>query len=164
MLLAPDPDRLLLIRRADRVGDPWAGHLALPGGRRDPVDIDLRATAIRETEEEIGVPLIPAMQRATLDDQGPITPVIPPILVRPFVFEVGQLHTFTLSDEVTAVAWVELARLNAPGTYRNATISVQGSIQVMQGYHLYEGLLWGMTERIVTPLLRRWEALRRSGR
>ncbi len=160
MLLAPDPDRLLFIRRADRVGDPWSGHLALPGGRRDPVDTDLRATAIRETAEEIGVALVPTMYRATLDDQGPITPVLPPILVRPFLFEVGQLHTFTLSDEVTLVAWVELARLSAPGTYRDSTLSVQGTSRVVQGYHLDEGLLWGMTERIVTPILRRWQTLR----
>ena len=51
LLLTPDPDRLLLIRRAEREGDPWSGHLALPGGRRDESDTDLLATALRETFE-----------------------------------------------------------------------------------------------------------------
>ena len=34
IVLAPNPDSLLLIRRAERTGDPWGGHMALPGGRR----------------------------------------------------------------------------------------------------------------------------------
>ena len=42
----------LFIERAARAGDPWSGQIALPGGRRDPVDPDLLATAIRETREE----------------------------------------------------------------------------------------------------------------
>ncbi|MCA9764471.1 MAG: NUDIX domain-containing protein, partial [Gemmatimonadetes bacterium] len=52
LLLVPAPDRLLLIRRADRLGDPWSGHLALPGGRQEPADASLLETAIRETAEE----------------------------------------------------------------------------------------------------------------
>ena len=41
----PDLD-LLLIKRAQSERDPWSGHMALPGGRRDPGDDDLRATGI----------------------------------------------------------------------------------------------------------------------
>ena len=48
---------LLLIRRAEDERDPWSGHIALPGGRMDPDDRDLRATAIRETREELGFEL-----------------------------------------------------------------------------------------------------------
>ena len=35
VVLTPDPDSVLLIRRAERTGDPWSGHMALPGGRRE---------------------------------------------------------------------------------------------------------------------------------
>lgn len=48
---------VLLIKRASRVGDRWTGHIALPGGRRDPEDEDDKAAAIRETSEEVGIDL-----------------------------------------------------------------------------------------------------------
>ena len=59
IVLAPDPDAVLLIRRAERAGDPWSGHMALPGGRYEPKDPDLLGTALRETVEEVGVALKP---------------------------------------------------------------------------------------------------------
>lgn len=51
-----DPE-ILFIKRAGRVGDRWSGHIALPGGKRDPLDVDDRAAAIRETKEEVGLDL-----------------------------------------------------------------------------------------------------------
>jgi 8-oxo-dGTP pyrophosphatase MutT (NUDIX family) len=48
---------LLFIRRADHPQDPWSGQMAFPGGRAEPGEEDLKATAVRETAEEIGVDL-----------------------------------------------------------------------------------------------------------
>ena len=51
---------ILFIKRANRVGDKWTGHVAFPGGRRDPEDDSDLAAAIRETQEEVGIALTPA--------------------------------------------------------------------------------------------------------
>ena len=48
---------VLFIKRASRVGDRWTGHVALPGGKRDPEDADDLAAAIREASEEVGLNL-----------------------------------------------------------------------------------------------------------
>ena len=53
---AGDPE-VVFIKRAARVGDMWTSHVALPGGKRDPEDVDDGETAIRETLEEIGLDL-----------------------------------------------------------------------------------------------------------
>ncbi|KAF1833940.1 nudix family hydrolase [Decorospora gaudefroyi] len=53
-----DPE-VLFIKRATRVGDKWNGHVALPGGKRDPEDADDQVTAAREAWEEVGVDLSP---------------------------------------------------------------------------------------------------------
>lgn len=51
-----DPE-ILFIKRAQRIGDKWNGHVALPGGKRDPEDEDDAVTAIREALEEVGIDL-----------------------------------------------------------------------------------------------------------
>ena len=51
-----DPE-ILFIRRAARRGDRWTGHVAFPGGKRDPDDASDRAAAERETLEEVGLDL-----------------------------------------------------------------------------------------------------------
>lgn len=53
---AGDPE-VLFIKRAARKGDRWAGHVALPGGKRDSEDEDDKAAAVREASEEIGMDL-----------------------------------------------------------------------------------------------------------
>ncbi len=156
LLLTGAPDRLLLIRRAERAGDPWSGHLALPGGRRDADDPDLLDTAIRETVEETGITLAREAVVAQLDDVVPATPVLPPLVVRPFVFRLSTATAPILNAEVEHAVWVPLDQLTAEGVYRRRVLDVGGRSRAMFGYQLPEGFLWGITERIVTPVLRRW--------
>lgn len=52
---------VLFIKRTSRVGDNWSGHVALPGGKRDPEDESDLMTAVRETAEEIGLELMPSV-------------------------------------------------------------------------------------------------------
>lgn len=49
-------DRFLLIKRAEQEGDPWSGQMALPGGHRE-INENCEQAAIRETMEEVGLPI-----------------------------------------------------------------------------------------------------------
>ena len=100
---------LLMIKRADHDGDPWSGHVAVPGGRMDPTDTALAFTAIRETLEETGIDLARVGQiLGTLDDVAPRTPYLPPISIRPFVVAAAGDLTVTPSVEVAQFFWVPL--------------------------------------------------------
>src|SRR5215510_10047679 len=82
---------VLLIKRAEHERDPWSGHMALPGGRRSPEDVNLIATAFRETEEEIAVPLARVGHYlGALDEVAPASPTLPPIIIAPFVVAVPE--------------------------------------------------------------------------
>jgi 8-oxo-dGTP pyrophosphatase MutT (NUDIX family) len=154
LVLVPDPDALLLVRRSERAGDPWSGQMALPGGRREE-DEDLLFTAIRETEEEVGLILPPETLVGVLDDMAPRTPVLPPIAVRPYVFRLpGRARVDRLSEEIAAAHWVSLDVLLDRATYVNVDISVRSRLVSMPAFRLAEGTVWGMTERILSDLLR----------
>jgi 8-oxo-dGTP pyrophosphatase MutT (NUDIX family) len=153
VVLVPDRGTVLLIRRADRDDDRWSGHMAFPGGRWSPGDATLRATAERETFEEVGVDLSDARWLGALDDIAPRTPTLPPLIVRPFVYLVPEESPLHPNHEVAAAAWVPLDELAAPGVYRPFELELAGSPIAFPGYHLSQGVVWGMTERILTPLL-----------
>ena len=159
LILAPDPDSLLLIRRAERDDDRWSGHLALPGGRWHSEDVDLEATARRETLEEVGVDLAGASLLGTWDDLEPRTPVLPPIVVRPFIYAVPQHVPLSPNHEVAAAWWLPLEEFWRPGVLGRTEYRRYGTLVRAPAYHLGEGVLWGMTERILTPIL---ELIRQS--
>jgi len=145
----------LFIKRAVMQGDPWSGQIALPGGRREPQDADLFATALRETKEETGIDLTRAARLGVLDDLYPRTPTLPPVVVRPFVFAVPSRPPTVTSVEVDHSFWIPLERLLAPGVRHEITLTIRGERRVFPAYDLGVGgeVIWGMTERILTPLL-----------
>lgn len=156
LILRPDPDRLLLVRRVIRANDPWSGQVALPGGRRDVTDLDLLDTARRETWEETGFTLEREHSRLALDDLAPSISVLPRMLVRPYLFMPPTDTDLILNHEIDQAGWVTFEELAHPGTRRGTDLEVRGQVMRVIGYHLPVGLLWGMTERIVTPVLDAW--------
>ncbi len=153
LLEGPQGLEIILIKRAERGDDPWSGQIALPGGRYDVGDSDLEATAVRETREETGVDLSDAERLGALDDLHPRTSLLPPVVVRPFVFVLTRRAALVPSDEVQRAFWLPLGRLSEPGVRREVTLTLRGGAHTLPAYLVDDELIWGMTERILTPFV-----------
>jgi 8-oxo-dGTP pyrophosphatase MutT (NUDIX family) len=149
--------QLLLITRAERAGDVWSGHVALPGGRSEPGDRDIVDTARRETMEEVAVDLATpgSILLGALDVLQPMSSYLPQIVVHPLVWHVREAEP-RLSDEVAGVHWVELDYLRrVEHRIEHRMRTPEGSERSFPAITLVEGgaPLWGMTLRIVLDLL-----------
>ena len=149
-----DPE-LLMIKRAEAEGDPWSGHVACPGGRMDPGDHDLEQTAIRETWEETGVDLARnGRMLGTLDDISPRSPVLPKIIVRPFVAVVKPEVEIVQSSEVAEAFWVPIAALRERAAWGTGMVPIRGEGErsvTMFRHGVYT--VWGLTERVLRQFL-----------
>ena len=128
--------------------------MALPGGRCEPGDDDLLATALREVAEEVGVKLAPDSFAGTLEDVVPRTPVLPPVAVRPFVFLSPSRPSLLPNVEVAEAHWVLLDDLMRPGAHHPVLVDIAGESREVMAYQLEEAVVWGMTERILSSLVR----------
>src|SRR5262245_18200477 len=141
----------LIIKRAERPGDHWSGHLALPGGRAQTGDRDLIATAARETYEEVGVDLLDGGRFiGQLDIVAPTNPRLPRLEIAPFVAIAPIELTLTLSDEVACAFWVSIADLKREGRSSFFSMELGDAIGKWPAYPSEGGPIWGITERILT--------------
>lgn len=148
--------QVLLIRRAERQGDPWSGHMAFPGGKREETDASLLVTALRETYEEVGLdlesharfvaqmPSVPAMTRSRRGE----------MLVTPFIF---ALHTdehpaFVLSSEVVETFWVPIGPMARGETSMTFPYVHEGMTLQLPGFTVYDRVVWGLTHRMLSML------------
>jgi 8-oxo-dGTP pyrophosphatase MutT (NUDIX family) len=148
---------VLLIRRAMREGDPWSGQIGLPGGRLEARDASLEATALRETREELGLDLeVHGEVFGALDELRPRTPVLPPIIVRPYVCRVRTLPELVPNHEVAAYRWVRLGAIFHPSARVRTTVRVRDIHMSVEAFEIDDFTVWGMTERILTTFAEVW--------
>lgn len=148
---------LFFIRRAELPGDPWSGHVAFPGGRREPFDASLLETAIRETREEVGIELTPADAVARLPDVPAFTRSKQGkrLVVAVFVFVVRTDVAVSLNVEVASTLWVPLAMLMDAVGKETFELEYDGKKYDLPYVYLApnEHRLWGMTYGMLLALL-----------
>ena len=150
---------LLFIKRAERQGDPWSGHVACPGGRASPAAPDPAAVAERETLEEIGLRLSHAQRVAPLPEL-PVRrdDVHVRLTLSPFVYHIGPRHDeLRPNDEVDHVFWVPLAHLFDAGNTTRMEFERNGQALSFPGVLHGQNIIWGLTLRVLGVFAERLE-------
>jgi 8-oxo-dGTP pyrophosphatase MutT (NUDIX family) len=131
------------------------GEISFPGGRRDHGDPDLKAAALREAHEEIG--LNPDSVKV-LGALSPTPTIVSGYTVHPFVGLISDGMSWRLSDaEVAAVLEPALVDLLASGGLR--TVVRRGLPLRTETYLAGGAVIWGVTARILSDLLGRLRPL-----
>lgn len=130
-----------------------AGEISFPGGRHDQTDPDMQHTALREAEEEIGLPRSEVSLVGVLE---PVSTFVTGYVIHPFVGAIAAGTSWKLSPrEVDAVLELPLEDLRQSRT--KTTIERRGISFQTDAYILEEHVIWGATARILENLLRRLE-------
>lgn len=148
---------ILLVKRADRSGDPWSGHMALPGGHIAPEDESARHAAERETHEEIGLDLrehgrivgMLAAERPMVHVPGRAVEIVP------FVYElVSSPPRFDLNCEIAELHWAAMGPMLRHECLSRLEWTVGDVIRTMPAFDVNGRMVWGVTYRILSRLLR----------
>lgn len=147
-----DEPALLFIERSNDLRQ-HAGQIAFPGGKPEPGDRDLLDTALREAEEEVGLP------REQVQVLGRLEPVPTPTgyMIVPFVGRViGDWEPQRASPEVERILTPSLRTLLDPAIHRLAgEVEWRGATYSLHEFAIADPPLWGATARMVWDLLGR---------
>jgi 8-oxo-dGTP pyrophosphatase MutT (NUDIX family) len=149
LLVGEEEPELLFTERAAMLSR-HAGEMSFPGGLQDPDDADLRATAVRETAEELGVD-VPA--GAVLGALPAIHTFVSGILVTPFVAVLASLPALTVS--VAEIARVVRVPLRELATIEEQRVLREENDMTWRGWWYVDGdtTVWGATGFMVHALL-----------
>jgi 8-oxo-dGTP pyrophosphatase MutT (NUDIX family) len=139
--------RVVFTRRTDTL-EHHRGQISFPGGAEEPGDGDLSHTALRETEEELGV------RPADVKVLGPLSPIVTvtDFYVEPFVGAIPQPYVFSpAEDEIAEVLEVPVGALRDPSI--KETKFLPGREEPVDFYHHGNNVIWGATARILAELL-----------
>ena len=153
IVLAGDSDvrSVCFVERASRPGDPWSGDVAFPGGWAKHEDESLRAAAMRETHEEIGLAL------ADTHHVGDIAPMqISRFhsgigILGASVFYVGETRPGLRLEqrEIANAFWVPIAHLHHPDNRTVVHWSRSGPPRPRPAIMFDGRVIWGLTYRIL---------------
>lgn len=159
LILRPGPSspEALLIRRGRLEGDPWAGHMALPGGRKEDGDASLLDTARRETREEVALSLETlGTLLGRLDPVAPQSTHLPRLTILPLVFSVPrEAEGHPASPEVAETLWTPVRWLRDPTSRDRHYQQVEGARMAFPAFDVAGRTVWGLTHRILEDFLSR---------
>ena len=140
---------ILFTKRSEHLGK-HPGQMSFPGGGREPEDADLRATALREADEEIGLLPVEADIVGAIDDIETVTRYI----VRPFVGRVPDRSYTPDEYEVAEIARLSVAELTDRRNYESEHRDhpEYGPIRIHY-FHVDGYTVWGATGRMLAQLL-----------
>jgi 8-oxo-dGTP pyrophosphatase MutT (NUDIX family) len=143
---------LLMKRREDKTAH--SGQVSFPGGSYEPTDADMRATALREAQEEVGIP------SADVDVLGALTPLYIPVSnfnVYPFVGYARQRPVYNLSHKEVSYT-IEVPLRSLLHADRKIVTDVTSPVmpdlmRQVKAYKLEDGtIIWGATAMIISEL------------
>ena len=157
-LLAVDGESHVLFTRRSNHLPHHQGQVAFPGGRHHPgEDPDLRATALREAQEEIGVAPADVQLLGALDD---IETRATRFVITPFVGVIPWPYELRpCPNEVDVIFTVPLRVLQAPDGLRRELWDFDGRDVPIDTYPVDGHVIWGATQRITHNLLGVLDAL-----
>lgn len=138
---------VVFTRRTETV-EHHRGQISFPGGAAEPGDRTLLETALRETEEELGI------SRADALPLGSLSPIvtITSFYIEPYVAAIPQPYIFRPAEaEIAEVLEVPMAALFNPAILEKK--SLPGREGMVLFYHYRHHVIWGATARIVEELL-----------
>jgi 8-oxo-dGTP pyrophosphatase MutT (NUDIX family) len=149
LLIREGEDCVLFTRRTAHLPH-HAGEISFPGGGRHAGDIDLAATALRETEEEIGVPVGSIELHGRLDDFWSIHGYH----VVPYVGTIPYPFAYQVADhEIAELIEAPLDHFRAPGVHHVEDWTHRGRVHPVDFYRFGEHLIWGLTAAILRQFL-----------
>lgn len=143
-----DPEVILTLRSPHL--STHSGEISFPGGKRDPQDSDLLATAMREAEEEV------ALSQGQVEVIGSLGQVVSKhrLQVTPWVGVVAANQPLSANpDEIAEIYRVPLSFLLEPGNRTMQAITFAGQVRPVPAWRWQGEVIWGLTAYILTELL-----------
>ena len=138
--------QVLFVKRVENSADPWSGQMALPGGKRDVKDQNLKQTVVRETLEETNIKLFDRCRFL-----GVVEPLRstqrPEMKVLPFVILLEHEPIIKLNEELEGFIWISLEDI------LQHKDTVKFSFGEFPAYIVGNTIIWGLTYRILEKFI-----------